>query len=176
MSYLQGADRSEVQLLPPCPDDYVAAHAPARFINAYAEGLEFASLGFAHARPGDTARPPYHPADLLKLFLYGFLHRIRSSRWLEAEAARNPEAVRLPRGVRPDFETLADSRRDNRAAFRPPTTSGRALAGPAGVFTQSVKRAMSFRVRLQTVQKMRHEIIPEQKQTLARTWLAGIAG
>ena len=119
MSYLRGADRSEVQLLPPCLDDYVAANAPARFIDAYAEGLDFSSLGFTHARPKDTGRPPYHPADLLKLYLYGYLHRIRSSRRLEAEAARNLEVVWLLRGVRPDFKTLADFRRDNRAAFKP---------------------------------------------------------
>jgi transposase len=119
MSYLRGPDRNQVQLLPPCLDDYVPAHAPARFIDAYVEGLDFAALGFTHARPKDTGRPPYHPADLLKLYLYGYLHRVRSSRRLEAEAARNLEVVWLLRGLRPDFKTIADFRRDNRAAFQP---------------------------------------------------------
>ena len=119
MSCLCGPDRSEVQLLPPCLDDYVAANAPARFIVAYAEGLDFTALGVTHAQPKDTGRPPYHPADLLKLYLYGYLHRVRSSRHLEAEAARDLEGVWLLRGVRPDFKTLADFRRDNRAAFMP---------------------------------------------------------
>jgi transposase len=119
MSYLRGPDRSEVQLLPPCLEDYVPANAPARFIDAYVEGLDFAALGFTHARPRDTGRPPCHPADLLKLYLYGYLHRVRSSRRLEAEAARNLEVVWLLRQVRPDFKTIADFRKDNRAAFQP---------------------------------------------------------
>jgi len=119
MSYLRGPDRSQVQLLPACVEDYVAANAPARFIDAYAEGLDFAALGFTHAQPKETGRPPYHPADLLKLYLYGYLHRVRSSRRLEAEAARNLEVVWLLRGVRPDFKTIADFRKDNRAAFKP---------------------------------------------------------
>ena len=119
MSCLRGPDRSQVQLLPACVEDYVGDNAPARFIDAYAEGLDFAALGFTRAQPKETGRPPYHPADLLKLYLYGYLHRVRSSRRLEAEAARNLEVVWLLRGVRPDFKTIADFRRDNRAAFKP---------------------------------------------------------
>ena len=119
MSYLRGPDRSQVQLLPACVEDYVGDNAPARFIDAYAEGLDFAALGFTRAQPKETGRPPYHPADLLKLYLYGYLHRVRSSRRLEAEAARNLEGVWLLRGVRPDFKTIADFRKDNRAAFKP---------------------------------------------------------
>src|SRR5213594_2608601 len=118
MSYLRGPDRSEVQLLPPCLDDYVGPGAPARFIDAFVEGLDFQALGFTHAQPAVTGRPPYHPADLLKLYLYGYLNRIRSSRRLEAEAARNLELMWLLRGVRPDFKTIADFRKDNRAAFK----------------------------------------------------------
>jgi transposase len=119
MSYLRGPDRSEVQLLPPCLDDYVADQAPVRFIDAYVEGLDFQALGFTHAQPKETGRPPYHPADLLKLYLYGYLQRIRSSRRLEAEAARNLEVIWLLRGLRPDFKTIADFRKDNRSAFKP---------------------------------------------------------
>src|SRR5256885_10130555 len=119
MSYLRGPDRAQVQLLPPCLEDYVSAEAPARFIDAYAEGLDFAALGFTHAQPADTGRPPYHPADLLKLYLYGYLNRIRSSRRLEAEAVRNLELIWLLRGLRPDFKTIADFRKDNRNAFKP---------------------------------------------------------
>ena len=119
MSYLRGPDRSEVQLLPPCLDDYVAPDAPARFIDAYVEGLDCRALGFTHAQPKTTGRPPYHPADLLKLYLYGYLHRVRSSRRLEAEAARNLEVIWLLRRLRPDFKTIADFRKDNRAAFKP---------------------------------------------------------
>jgi transposase len=119
MSYLRGRDRSEVQLLPPCLDDYVGPGAPARFIDAFVEGLDLQALGFTHAQPATTGRPPYHPADLLKLYLYGYLNRIRSSRRLEAETARNLELMWLLRGLGPDFKTIADFRKDNRAAFKP---------------------------------------------------------
>lgn len=119
MSYLRGPDRSQIEMLPPCVEDYVPPNASARFIDAYVEGLDFQALGFTHAQPASTGRPPYHPADLLKLYLYGYLHRIRSSRRLEAEAARNLEVIWLLRSVRPDFKTIANFRKDNRAAFKP---------------------------------------------------------
>jgi len=119
MSYARGRDRTEVQLLPACLDDYVPADSPCRFIDAYVEGLDFPALGFARAQPAATGRPPYHPADLLKLYLYGYLNRVRSSRRLEAEAGRNLEVIWLLRGLRPDFKTIADFRKDNRAAFPP---------------------------------------------------------
>lgn len=118
MSYLRGPDRLEVQLLPACLEDYVDPNCPARFIDAYVEGLDFVGLGFKHAQPAGTGRPPYHPADLLKLYLYGYLQRIRSSRRLEAEAVRNLELIWLLRGVRPDFKTIADFRKDNREVFK----------------------------------------------------------
>src|SRR5260370_4027081 len=119
MSYLRGPCRSEVQLLPPCLDGYVSPEAPARFIDACVEGLDLGAMKFTHAQAADTGRPPYHPADLLKLYLYGYLNRIRSSRRLEAEASRNLELIWLVRGLRPDFKTIADFRKDNRAAFKP---------------------------------------------------------
>jgi transposase len=134
MSYLRGPDRSEVQLLPPCLDDYVAPNAPARFIEAYVEGLDFQTLGFGRATPAPTGRPPYHPADLLKLYLYGYLNRIRSSRRLEAEAARNLELIWLLRGLRPDFKTIADFRKDNRAAFKPLFKNFNLLCRRLGLF------------------------------------------
>lgn len=118
MSHLRGTDRSEVQMLPPCLDDYVPAEAAARFIDAYAESLDFKALGFARHTPKTTGRPAYHPADLLKLYLYGYLYRIRSSRRLEAEAARNLEVIWMLRTLRPDFKTIADFRRENRKAFK----------------------------------------------------------
>jgi len=118
MSYLRGPDRNQVQLLPPCIEDYVPANAPVRFIDAFVEGLDFQKLEFTHAQPANTGRPPYAPADLLKLYLYGYLNRIRSSRRLEAEAGRNLEVIWLLRGLSPDFKTIADFRKDNRSAFK----------------------------------------------------------
>jgi transposase len=134
MSYLRGSDRSEVQLLPACLDDYVAAASPARFIDAYAENVDFQALGFARAQPAATGRPPYHPADLLKLYLYGYLHRIRSSRRLEAEATRNLELIWLLRGLRPDFKTIADFRKDNRLSFKALFKQFNLLCGQMGLF------------------------------------------
>src|SRR5207302_1420756 len=80
MSYQRGPDRSQVQLLPPCLEDYVSANSPVRFLEAFVEGLDLKQLGFQRAEPADTGRPAYDPADLLKLYLYGYLNRIRSSR------------------------------------------------------------------------------------------------
>lgn len=119
MSYLRGPDRSQTQLLPPCLEDYVEANAPARFIDGFVETLDLKALGFMRAEAALTGRPGYDPADLLRLYLYGYLNRIRSSRRLETEAKRNLELIWLLRGIRPDFKTIADFRKDNHAAFKP---------------------------------------------------------
>jgi transposase len=118
MSYQRGPDRSQVQLLPPCLEDYVPADSPVRFIDAFVEGLDLKELGFQRAEPADTGRPGYDPADLLKLYLYGYLNRIRSSRRLEAESRRNLELMWLLRTIHPDFKTIADFRKDNRDCFK----------------------------------------------------------
>ena len=118
MDYHRGVDRSQVEMLPACVEDYVEDNAPVRAIDVYVEGLNFQALGFKQAQLPKTGRPPYHPADLLKLYLYGYLNRIRSSRRLEAEAGRNLELMWLLRGLRPDFKTIADFRKDNRKAFK----------------------------------------------------------
>jgi transposase len=119
MEHIRGVDRFQTQILPPSVEDYVSADCPARFIDAYVEGLDFQKLGFVRWQPASTGRPSYHPADMLKLFVYGYLNRIRSSRRLEAEAGRNLEVIWLLRGLRPDFKTIADFRKDNRDAFLP---------------------------------------------------------
>lgn len=118
MSYITGVDRGQAQLLPPCVEDYVAADAPVRVIETFVAGLDLAALGFERAEPAATGRPGYHPHDLLKLYLYGYLHRLRSSRRLEAEATRNLEVIWLLRALRPDFKTIADFRRANRVCFK----------------------------------------------------------
>jgi transposase len=99
-------------------EDYVPANAPVRFIDVFVDGLDLKQLGFQRAEPSVTGRPPYDPADLLKLYLYGYLHRIRSSRRLEAETGRNLELMWLLRTLTPDFKTIADFRKDNRACFK----------------------------------------------------------
>jgi len=96
----------------------VSADNPVRFIDAFVEELDLGEAGFLGTRPKATGRPGYNPADMLKLYLYGYLNRVRSSRRLEAEATRNLELIWLLRGLRPDFKTIADFRRDNRSAFK----------------------------------------------------------
>ncbi|QIF04998.1 IS1182 family transposase [Roseimicrobium sp. ORNL1] len=118
MSYVQGVPREEVQLLPPSVEEYVDEQAPVRFIEVFVNGLDMVALKFTHAVPSATGRPSYDPKDLLKLYLYGYLHRIRSSRRLEAEAGRNLELLWLLRLLKPDFKTIADFRRDNRSVFK----------------------------------------------------------
>ena len=119
MAHISGHDRSQLLLLPEAVDDYVAADNPVRFIEAFVDGLDLAALGFTGTVPKATGRPGYAPADLLKLYIYGYLNRVRSSRRLEAETHRNIEVIWLLRHLKPDFKTIADFRRDNRKAFRP---------------------------------------------------------
>lgn len=118
MNYHKGPERAQTQLLPPCLEDYVGVNASVRFIDAFVEGLDLKALGFERAELSATGRPPYDPADLLKLYVYGYLNRIRSSRRLEAESKRNLELMWLLRAVSPDFKTIADFRKDNRACFK----------------------------------------------------------
>ena len=118
MAYIEGHARDQPLLLPASVEDYVAADNPVRFIDALVDDLDLGGAGFVRSRPKATGRPGYDPADMLKLYLYGYLNRVRSSRRLAAEAGRNLELIWLLRGVRPDFRTIADFRRDNRAAFK----------------------------------------------------------
>ena len=118
MAHISGFDRSQVLLLPEAVEDYVGSDNPVRFIDAFVDGLDLAAAGFARVTPAATGRPGYAPGDLLKLYIYGYLNRVRSSRRLEAEGNRNIELIWLLGGLKPDFKTIADFRRDNRAAFR----------------------------------------------------------
>ena len=118
MSFIQGTPRSEVLLFPEAIDDYVTDDNPVRFIEAFVDNLDLHELGFSRATPAPTGRPAYSPADLLKLYIYGYLNRTRSSRLLEKECSRNLELIWLMRKLRPDFKTIADFRKDNAAAIK----------------------------------------------------------
>src|SRR6195952_6031659 len=103
MAYIEGHSREQMLLLPAAVDDYVAADNPVRFIAAFVEDLDLGAAGFVRSRPEATGRPGYDPGDLLKLYLYGYLNRVRSSRRLAAEAARNLGGVWLLGRAAPGF-------------------------------------------------------------------------
>ena len=119
-TFKTGVSREQVSLLPPRVEDYVAKDNPVRAIESYVEALDLTALGFRHADRGlgEAGQPPYAPADLLKLYLYGYLNRVRSSRRLEHEAQRNLELIWLIRGLRPGYRTIADFRKVNAAALK----------------------------------------------------------
>jgi transposase len=116
--FIEGEDRTQVTLLPACLEDYVEAENPVRVVEVFVDGLDLGELGFVGVDPAATGRPAYHPAVLLKLYLYGYLNRIQSSRRLEREAQRNVELMWLTGRLRPDFKTIANFRKDNGSAIR----------------------------------------------------------
>jgi len=120
MNFIPGTDRHQILLLPPRLDDYVGPDHPVRFLDAFVAKLDLRAAGFQFPKedPEGRGRPAYAPADLLKLYLYGYLHQLRSSRRLEAECRRNLEVLWLLRQLQPDFKTIADFRKDNAAAFK----------------------------------------------------------
>lgn len=120
MNWIEGSDRLQTQLLPAALEDYVGPDNPVRFLDGFVAKLDLRAAGFRFPKedPHGRGRPPYHPADLLKLYLYGYLQQLRSSRRLEAECGRNLEGIWLVRQLRPDFKTIADFRKDNATAFK----------------------------------------------------------
>ena len=119
MAYIEGHARDQMLLIPASIDDYISADNPVRFLEEFVDGLDLAAAGFARSTPKVVGRPGYAPGDLLKLYLYGYLNRVRSSRRLSTEAGRNLEVMWLLRGLRPDFRTISDFRADNKDAFKP---------------------------------------------------------
>ena len=118
MGYVEGQDRKQTMLFPEVLEDYISEENPVRFIDVFIEGLDLSEMGFGRAVPKERGRPPYDPADLLRLYMYGYLNRTRSSRQLEREAGRNVELMWLMCKLKPDFKTIADFRRDNPQAIK----------------------------------------------------------
>lgn len=116
--FVEGEDRSQSTLLPERLDDYVTEDNPVRVVDVFVDNLDLTALGFERAIAQATGRPGYHPATLLKIYIYGYLNRVQSSRRLEREAQRNIELMWLTGRLSPDFKTIADFRRDNGAAIR----------------------------------------------------------
>src|SRR5499425_803555 len=116
--FVEGAERGQSTLLPECLDDFLDEINPVRAIDAFVDALDLQELGFEGVEPASTGRPSYHPAVLLKLYIYGYLNRVQSSRRLERECQRNLEVMWLTGRLAPDHKTIADFRKDNGAAIK----------------------------------------------------------
>src|SRR5712672_741555 len=116
--FVEEADRGQWTLLPECLDDFIDESNPVRVIDVFVDALDLAEMSFEGVEPAATGRPSYHPSVLLKLYIYGYLNRVQSSRRLEREAGRNVEVMWLLGRLAPDHKTIADFRKDNGLALR----------------------------------------------------------
>ena len=132
--FIQGEDRNQSTLFPERLEDYIDEDNPVRVVDAYVDELDLSDLGFDRVRPKATGRPGYHPSVLLKLYIYGYLNRIQSSRRLEREAGRNVELMWLTGKLAPDFKTIADFRKDNGPAIQSSCTQFVILCRQLGLF------------------------------------------
>src|SRR6201997_320748 len=116
--FVEGIDRGQATLFPECLADWIDENNPVRVIDAFVDKLDLSRLGFEGVAPEATGRPSYHPAVLLKLYIYGYLNRVQSSRRLEREAGRNVEVMWLTGRLTPDHKTIADFRKNGGRAIR----------------------------------------------------------
>ena len=131
--FVEGVDRGQSTLFPQCLEDWICEDNPVRAVDVFVDGLDLAEHGFSGIEPEATGRPSYHPSVLLKLYIYGYLNRVQSSRRLEREAGRNVEAMWLTGRLAPDHKTIADFRKDNGAAIRKVCTQFVALCRELGL-------------------------------------------
>jgi transposase len=136
--FIEGADRTQSTLLPEMLDEYIAETNPVRVVDVYVDELDLGKLGFAGVDPAATGRPAYHPAVLLKIYIYGYLNRIQSSRRLEKEAGRNVELMWLTGRLMPDFKTIANFRKDNGKAIRSVCKQFIVLCQQLGLFSDAL--------------------------------------
>jgi len=136
--FIEGEDRTQVTLLPACLEDYVEAENPVRVVEVFVDGLDLDALGFVGVDPAATGRPAYHPAVLLKLYIYGYLNRLQSSRRLEREAQRNVELMWLTGRLMPDFKTIANFRKDNGRAIGKVCRQFIVLCRQLNLFTEAI--------------------------------------
>jgi transposase len=162
MSYIPGEDRGQAALLPAVIEDYVAADAAVRVIDAFVDGLDVRGLRFGRSVPAAMGRPPYDPRDLLKLYLYGYLNEVRSSRRLERECFRNVEVMWLVRRLAPDFKTIADFRRDN----------GGAIVGACRAFVLFCRDQGLFAARLVALDGSKFRAAASAKRVMGRREIA----
>jgi len=135
--FVEGQDRGQSTLFPECLEDWIDEDNPVRVIDVFVDGLDLADLEFVGVEPEATGRPSYHPSVLLKLYIYGYLNRVQSSRRLEREAGRNVEVMWLLGRLIPDHKTIADFRKDNGAAIRKVCAQFVALCRELGLLAQA---------------------------------------
>ena len=136
--FIEGADRTQAMLLPECVEDYVGPDNPVRVVEAFVEQLDLRAMGFEGSDPQATGRPAYHPSVLLKIYIYGYLNRIQSSRRLEQETRRNIELMWLTARLMPDFKTIANFRKDNGRAIRQVCRQFIVLCRQLNLFSQAL--------------------------------------
>src|SRR5262245_19306823 len=158
MGYVTGDDRRQPCFLPPVIDDYIEPDAPVRVIDVFVDGLDFRALDFERATPASTGRPGYDPRDLLKLYIYGYLNEVHSSRRLERECKRNIEVMWLVRRLAPDHKTVADFRRDN----------GSAIVGACRAFVLFCRDQGLFTARLVALDGSKFRAAASAKRVMGR--------
>src|SRR5918997_456106 len=146
--YVEGVERGQATLFPDRLDDFIEADNPVRVVDAFVDALDLRELGFSRAAPAPTGRPGYHPGVLLKLYVYGYLNRVASSRRLEREAQRNVELMWLTGRLAPDHKTIADFRRDNGEAVRKACSRFVLLCRRMGLFSDAVVAMLCRRMGL----------------------------
>ncbi len=135
--FVEGMDRGQSTLFPECLEDWICEDNPVRVIDVFVGGLDLAGLRFCGVDPEATGRPSYHPSVLLKLYIYGYLNRVQSSRRLEREACRNVEVMGLAGRLVPDPKTIADFRKDNGPAIRKVCAQFVAVCREIGLLTKA---------------------------------------
>jgi transposase len=163
--FIKSADRFQSILFPETLDDYIQEKNSVRIIEAFIEGLDLSQLGFQKTKPHTIGRPGYDPAILLKIYVYGYLNQIQSSRRLEREAQRNVELMWLTGRLAPDFKTIADFRKDNGSAIRVACREFIVLCRKLKLFTKSTIaidgrkfKAVNSRDKNFTDAKIKHRI------------------
>ena len=136
--FIQGEDRTQATMFPELLDDYVAESNPVRVVDVFVAELDLRQLGFEGVDPAATGRPAYHPAILLKIYIYGYLNRIQTSRRLEREAQRNVELMWLTGRLTPDFKTISDFRKDNGTGIRKVCRQFVVLCQQFGLFSDAL--------------------------------------
>jgi transposase len=162
MRHITGDSRQQATLLPDTLDDYVGENHPVRVIDAFVDTLDMKALDFSKAETLGTGRKPYHPGDLLKLYIYGYLNQTRSSRRLEKECHRNLELLWLMRRLAPDFKTISDFRKDN----------GKAVRGACRAFIQFCRQADLLTGRLVAIDGSKFKAAASQDRVITQKQLS----